>query len=84
MEIRTLSAEATKEILGDDLSFLVAFSSTGEPVLYTGFGTKAEEKDFPMHHPETDILGINTLTAVRSAAKCYIYINGRPYCVPCR
>jgi hypothetical protein len=83
MEIKTLSAEATKEILGDELSFLVAFSSTGEPILYTGFGTKAEEKDFPMHHPETEILSTNSLTAVRSAAKCYVFINGIIYCVPC-
>ncbi|MFZ2451724.1 MAG: hypothetical protein WAW36_14505 [Methylovulum miyakonense] len=83
MITNALSPEATKEILGDNLSFLVAFSSTGEPVVFTPSGTKAEEKAFPMHHPETDILSINSLTAVRTAAKCYVYINGVIYCVPC-
>lgn len=84
MKILELSPEATKEILGDDLSFVLALSSTGEVVLYTANGKTAEQKDFPVHHPETEILGTNSMTAVRTAGKCYVLINGTLICVPCR
>lgn len=83
MIINALSPESTKEILGDNLSFLVAFSSTGEPVVFTPYGTKAEEKTFPVDHPATEVLGTNSLTAVRTAAKCWVLINGKWVCVPC-
>ncbi|MDD2722424.1 MAG: hypothetical protein PHH59_00180 [Methylovulum sp.] len=83
MEIRTLSATATKEILGDELSFLVAYSSNGDTILYVPEGKNAKEMAFPMEYPPKEILAMTNISTVRAAGKCIVYRNGIPVCIPC-
>jgi|GEM_PF-1403796 len=83
MEIKTLSPEATKEILGDQLTFLVAYSSTGDTVIYAPEGKEPKEMSFPLEYPPNEIRGMTSTTTIRAGGKCVIYMNGRPYCIPC-
>lgn len=80
---RTLSDAATQEILGADLSFLVAYSNSGEPVIFAPDGKKVEQMSFPLPYPPTEMLGMTSTTTIKAVAKCVVYINGVPYCVAC-
>lgn len=80
---KTISLATAQEILGNEFSFMVAYDTSGNPTLFVPEGGKVQEMAFPFEYPPKEILNMSTVSTVKAAAKCVIYINGWPYCYTC-
>lgn len=80
---QTLSDAATKEILGDNLSFLVAYGKDGQVIPFTPSGRTMTTATFPVPYEPQAIDAVHTTTAIKAQGKCTIIIGGIIYCYTC-